>query len=84
MTTPVIDLEADLNNEDDEGRGWSVIEWARDPEAVVPGAVLVAGRPGFWNVVRIHAVDDDGQVHFDQLDRGDPGVLAELGRAPSA
>ena len=33
-----IDLEADLNSQDDEGLGWSVLRDARDPDSVVPGA----------------------------------------------
>ena len=40
-TTP-IDLEADLNCEDDEGRWWSVLDWAFDPSKIVPGAIVVA------------------------------------------
>jgi hypothetical protein len=38
------------------------------------GAVLVAGTPRFWSVVRITAVDADGQVHFVQLDESDPAA----------
>jgi hypothetical protein len=60
---PTIDLRADLNAEDDEGRWWSLLRDAPDPAAVVPGAVLVAGTERFWSVVRIEQVDDDGQVH---------------------
>lgn len=74
--TPRIDLEADLNAEDDEGRWWSVLDWARDPETMVPGAVLVAGRARFWSVVRIEQVDDDGQVHFVEVPNDDPAAQA--------
>jgi hypothetical protein len=35
------------------------------------GAVLVAGTSRFWSVVRITAIDADGQVHFVQLDEND-------------
>jgi hypothetical protein len=38
----------------------------------------VAGTPSFWSVVRITAVDPDGQVHFVQLDRDDPAAQALL------
>jgi len=79
--TPRIDLEADLNAEDDEGRWWSVLDWASDPEAVVPGAVLVAGRERFWSVVRIEQVDDDGQVHFAEVADGHPDAVAVLQRS---
>lgn len=64
MTTSPIDLEADLNCEDDEGRWWSVLDWATDPSKIVPGAIVVAGRGTTRVVVRIDQVDDDGQVHF--------------------
>ena len=42
MTTRPIDLEADLNCEADEGRWWSVLDWAIDPSKIVPGAIVVA------------------------------------------
>jgi hypothetical protein len=61
---PTIDLRADLNAEDDEGRWWSLLRDAADPASVEPGAVLIAGTHRFWSVVRIEQVDDDGQVHF--------------------
>jgi hypothetical protein len=64
MRTTSIDLEADLNCEDDEGRWWSVLDWATDPSRIVPGAIVVAGRGSVRLVVRIDQVDDDGQVHF--------------------
>ena len=61
---PKIDLRADLNAEDDEGRWSTLLRDADDPGFVVPGAVLVAASARFWSVVRIEQVDDDGQVHF--------------------
>ena len=63
MTRP-IDLEADLNCEADEGRRWSVLDWATDPSKIVPGAIVIAGLGRTRAVVRIDQVDDDGQVHF--------------------
>jgi hypothetical protein len=62
-----IDLKADLNNEDDQGRNWARLSGAEVPEAVQPGAVLRAGTERFWSWVRIDAVDADGQVHFHQI-----------------
>ena len=50
---PTIDLRADLNAEDDEGRWWSLLRDAVDPARIVPGTVLVAGAERFWSVVRI-------------------------------
>lgn len=64
MATLPVDLEADLNSEDDEGRWWSTLNWATDPTAIVSGAIVVAGRERFQVVVRIDQVDNDGQVHF--------------------
>lgn len=67
MTTPDISLRANLNNETDEGLNWSLLRNAVDAAAIVPGAVLVAGTERFWSWVRIRTVDDDGQVHFEQI-----------------
>lgn len=78
---PEIDLIADLNTEDDDGLGWSTLGDARDPAQVRPGAMLVAGNRFGRAVVRVVAVDGDGQVHFTVL----PGALEKnrhlIGRA---
>ena len=78
---PEIDLVADLNAEDDEGLGWSVMSDARDASRVRAGAILVAGNRHAKAVVRVVAVDEDGQVHFTVL----PGSLEKnrhlIGRA---
>ena len=66
-----IDLVADLNAEDDEGLGWSTLSEARDPARIRPGVMLVAGNRQAQAVVRVVAVDEDGQVHFAVL----PGSL---------
>jgi hypothetical protein len=76
-----IDLVADLNAEDDEGFGWSTLSEARDASRIRPGVMLVAGNCHAKAVVRVVAVDQDGQVHFAVL----PGSLAKnrhlIGRA---
>lgn len=59
-----IDLNADLNAEDDDGLGWSTLADARVPERIKPGAMVLAGNQAARAVVRIVAVDEDGQVHF--------------------
>jgi hypothetical protein len=64
---PEIDLVADLNAEDDEGLGWSLLSEARDPSRIRRGVILVAGNDQAKAVVRIVAVDRDGQVHFTVL-----------------
>jgi hypothetical protein len=78
---PEIDLIADLNAEDDDGLGWSTLADARDAGQVRPGAMLVAGNHSGRAVVRVVAVDGDGQVHFTVL----PGALEKnrhlIGRA---
>lgn len=68
-----IDITADLNAQDDDGLGWSTLRDARNPARVKPGAVLLAGNAGAQAVVRVVAVDDDGQVHFAIL----PGSIAK-------
>lgn len=39
-----IDLVADLNDEDDEGLGWSALSDASDPARIRPGVMVVAGN----------------------------------------
>lgn len=72
--TPPIALRSDLNAEDDNGQNWALLQNAADPSSVRVGSVLIAGTPRFWSVVRITAVDADGQVHFVQLDESDPAA----------
>jgi hypothetical protein len=76
-----IDLIADLNAEDDEGLGWSDLSDAVDPSRILPGVMMVAGNRFGRAVVRVVAVDQDGQVHFTVL----PGSVEKnrhlIGRA---
>ena len=76
-----IDLVADLNDEDDEGLGWSTLSEASNSIGIRPGMMLVAGNHQAQAVVRVVAVDDDGQVHFIVL----PGSVEKnrhlIGRA---
>ena len=71
--TDDIDLIADLNAEDDDGLGWSTLADARTRDRIVSGAMVLAGNRLGQAVVRIVAVDDDGQVHFSIL----PGSVAK-------
>lgn len=68
-----LDLLADLNAQDDDGMGWSTLADAAAPDRVRPGAMLLAGNDQAHAVVRVVAVDDDGQVHFAIL----PGSVAK-------
>lgn len=62
-----VDLLADLNDQDDDGLGWSVLADARGPARVRTGTMLLAGNRHGRAVVRVISVDDDGQVHFSIL-----------------
>ena len=68
-----LDLRADLNAQDDDGHGRSLLAQATDPTRVRPGAMLLAGNRHAQAVVRVLAVDADGQVHFTIL----PGPVAK-------
>jgi len=77
-----IDLRADLNREDDDGLGWTVLSSADRHEIVLPGAVLRAGTEKFWSWVRVTTIDDDGQIHFRRISAAEAkasGQLAETG-----
>lgn len=63
----VLDLVADLNDMDDDGNGWSLLADARDVSQVAVGGSLIAGNSQAAALVRVLAVDDDGQVHFEIL-----------------
>ena len=68
-----LDLIADLNAQDDDGLGWSTLADAAAPDRVRLGAMLLAGNDQAQAVVRVVAVDDDGQIHFAIL----PGSVAK-------
>ncbi len=67
-----LDLVVDLNAQGDDGLGWSTLADAHAPERVRSGAMLLAGSQA-QAVVRVVAIDDDGQVHFSIL----PGSVAK-------
>jgi hypothetical protein len=68
-----VELVADLNAQDDGGLGWSTIRDVRNPARIRPGEFVLAGNQHAQAVVRIVAVDDDGQIHFSIL----PGAVAK-------
>ena len=68
-----LDLVADLSAQDDDGLGWSTLADAVAADRVRPRAMLLAGNSQARAVVRIIAVDDDGQIHFAIL----PGSIAK-------
>lgn len=67
------DLVADLNAEDGDGLGWSTLAEACDPNRITSGARVLAGDQAGQAVVRVVAVDSDGQVRFTVL----PGSVAK-------
>lgn len=62
-----IDLVADLNAQDDDGHGWSMLADATDPVSIRPGAIVLAGNRHATASVWILSVDPDGQIHFEIL-----------------
>lgn len=75
-----IDIVADLNLVDDEGRNL-----ARRPinrEDLDPGAVAVAGRPGFWSWVLIDVVEG-GFIHFHQITAAEAATHGDLVDLPA-
>ena len=65
-----IDLLADLNLEDDQGRNVARLADAIAPSTVTPGAVLVAGALRAWTWAVVESVDS-GFVYFRQISAQD-------------
>lgn len=76
-----LDVRADLNCEDDDGLNWALLVKAVHPERVEPGAVLRAGTERSWSWVRVVAVDEDGQVHFQQVSGAEAAKSGRLATA---
>lgn len=72
-----IDIAADLNMVDDAGRNVAALPLGR-PD-LMPGAVAVAGRAGFWSWVLVEAVTD-GVVAFRQVTVEEAAQHGELVR----
>jgi len=71
-----IDLPADLNMEDDEGRNVALLADSSRAD-LSPGDVVVAGRAGFWSW---SVVDDvsDGVVRFHQVSAREAARYGQL------
>jgi len=65
-----IDLPADLNVEDDQGRNVARLAESVTPDAITPGTVLVAGAPRAWSWAVVEAVEDV-LVYFRQVSAGE-------------
>ena len=74
--TVTVDLTADLNDEDETGFVWTVLDEAHDPSVVVPGAIVVAGdadAPAVVEVVDIVTKPSGVIVHLRVL----PGAVED-------
>ena len=65
-----IDLLADLNLEDDQGRNVARLADAIAPSTVTPGTVLVVGDLRAWSWAVVDSVDS-GFVYFRQISAQD-------------
>ena len=70
----VIDLPADLNMEDDRGRGAARL---REGEMFAVGDVVVAGLPGLWSWALVDEVRD-GFVFFRRVSAAEASRHADL------
>jgi hypothetical protein len=71
-----VDLEADFSNEDETGYIWVFLDEAREPERLVPGAVLTL-REGedmaMGQVIDLVPAADGTVVHIELL----PGAIED-------
>lgn len=79
-----VDLEFDFGNEDQSGYLWTWLDKARDPAAVVPGAVLTL-RDGediaLGQVIDLVPVDHGTIVHVELLPGDMQDYIAAIRRA---
>lgn len=71
-----VDITADLNDEDETGFVWTVLDEARDTALITPGAIVVAGdadAPAVAQVVDIVDKPAGRIVHLRLL----PGVIED-------
>ncbi|HEX3959488.1 MAG TPA: hypothetical protein VHZ03_23120 [Trebonia sp.] len=71
-----VDIDADLNDEDDTGYVWTLLDEARDPEQIKPGAIVVAGdedAAAMCRVVDLAPRGDSVIVHLELL----PGLVED-------
>lgn len=63
----MVDITADLNDEDETGLVWTFLDEARDPTVIVPGAIVVAGdadAPAIVEVVDVVSKEAGDVVHL--------------------
>lgn len=72
----VVDITADLNDEDDTGFVWTFLDEARDSAEIVAGAIVVAGdedAAAVCQVVDLVPAGDGVIVHLRML----PGLVEQ-------
>jgi len=72
----LVDISADLNDEDETGYVWTFLDEARDPGQIRPGALVVAGdeeTAAVCQVVDLVPAGDGVIVHLRLL----PGLVDE-------
>jgi hypothetical protein len=70
----LVDITADLNDEDETGYVWTFLDEARDPAYISPGALVVAGdeeAAAVCQVVDLVSAGDGTIVHLRLL----PGLV---------
>jgi hypothetical protein len=73
-----VTLPADVNQVDDTGRVWALLDDASEPERVVPGVIIVAGdsvEPFLARVVDVLDGPSGTIVHLDVM--GAPGDMID-------
>ncbi len=76
MTTPMVDIRADLQNEDDTGYVWAFLRRATEPARITAGAIVIAGNSAGRSLARVIDIVDgpgDKVVHLQPL----PGSVTE-------
>jgi hypothetical protein len=72
----LVDIAADLNDEDGTGYVWTFLDEARDPAQIVPGAIVIAGdddAAAVCQVVDLVPAGDGVIVHLHML----PGLVEQ-------
>ena len=75
-----VDLEADLTSREQGGYCWSSLSDARDPDLILPGAIVVAGdsdAPAVVEIVDLTPIGGNTMVRFRIL----PGVIEDYAEA---
>ena len=70
----LVDITADLNDEDETGYVWTFLDEARNPDRIRPGALVVAGdeiAPAVCQVVDLVPANGGTVVHLRLL----PGLV---------